>query len=240
MPIRDLGWWTAPGLSPRPITVWIPSYPHSCMSVLYAHDGQNLFHPEQAFGGVDWGLQHTLESMIGSGKARPTMIVGLGNTPERLEDYAPGERGEAYLRFLVEDLMPQLSRHFPVSPLRHDHFLLGSSMGGIISACALCLYPEYFGGAACLSTHWTYHDGSMIEWLQSRLRPPGRHRWYFDYGDQTADAPYAAYQKRVDEMFRERGYRQGQDIQTLSFPGADHSERAWRARVHLPLHFLLG
>ena len=27
-------------------------------------------------------------------------------------------------------------------------------MGGMISAYAISEYPEIFGGAACLSTHW--------------------------------------------------------------------------------------
>ena len=31
---------------------------------------------------------------------------------------------------------------------------MGSSMGGLISVYALCEYPQVFGGAAGLSTHW--------------------------------------------------------------------------------------
>jgi hypothetical protein len=39
---------------------------------------------------------------------------------------------------------------------------------------------------------------------------------------------------------RELGYAEGEDWVTLKFPGAGHSERAWRARVEIPLEFLMG
>jgi hypothetical protein len=36
------------------------------------------------------------------------------------------------------------------------------------------------------------------------------------------------------------GYTQGIDWLTKQFAGAEHPERAWRERVHIPLRFLLG
>ena len=45
-----------------------------------------------------------------------------------------------------------------------DTFIMGSSMGGLISAYAVAEYPEVYGGAACLSTAWTAMDGAKSEW----------------------------------------------------------------------------
>ena len=45
-------------------------------------------------------------------------------------------------------------------------FLAGASMGGLISAYAISEYPNIFGGAACLSTHWPALDGVFIEYLK--------------------------------------------------------------------------
>ena len=239
MPLLEYGWWEAPQLKPRPITLWLPERATAPLCVLFAHDGQNLFRPETSFAGVDWGLHQAVQSLMDQGLARPTMIVGLGNTPDRLKEYEPGPLANAYLRFLIEDLRPHLQERFPMSLDPADHYLIGSSMGGIISTYALCKWPEQFGGAACLSTHWPHNHGHMVPWLNHNLVHAGRHRWYFDYGDQTADAPYGPFQKQVDDIFRQRGYRQGHDWETLSFPGTDHSERSWRARVHIPLKFLL-
>jgi hypothetical protein len=36
------------------------------------------------------------------------------------------------------------------------------------------------------------------------------------------------------------GYRRGVDWVTEKFPGAEHSERSWRERAHIPLRFLLA
>ena len=48
-------------------------------------------------------------------------------------------------------------------------------------------------------------------------------------------------QKAVtDEVMRERGYTTGKDWITRRFDGADHSPRAWRERLHIPLMFLLS
>lgn len=239
MSLLDYGWWETPPLRSRPVTLWLPDAGDRPWCVLFAHDGQNLFRPETSFAGVDWALHTAVESLMEQGQARPTMIVGIGNTHDRLKEYEPGPMAQAYLRFIIEDLRPHLQHHFPISLNPQDHFLIGSSMGGIISAYALCKWPELFGGAACLSTHWPHNRGEMVPWLRHNLIPPGQHKWYFDYGDQTADAPYAPYQLEVDEIFRQRGYRFDHDYKSLYFRGADHSERAWRDRVHVPLHYLL-
>ena len=39
---------------------------------------------------------------------------------------------------------------------------------------------------------------------------------------------------------RAAGYKKDRDWITRKFVGAEHSERSWRERVHIPLMFLLG
>ena len=68
----------------------------------------------------------------------------------------------------------------------------------------------------------------------------GQHKLYFDYGTATLDAAYEPYQNRMDRHGAAAGYRQGIDCLTEKFTGAEHSERAWRERVRIPLRFLLG
>ena len=38
----------------------------------------------------------------------------------------------------------------------------------------------------------------------------------------------------------ERGYRYGHDFLYFAFPTAEHSERDWGQRLHLPFQFLAG
>ena len=116
---------------------------------------------------------------------------------------------------------------------------MGSSMGGLISAYAISEYPDVFGGAACLSTHWVAGDGAVIDYLRDKLPAPESHRLYFDHGTMTLDAHYAPFQQRMDDAMRARGYAEGRSGMSRVFPGAEHSEKSWRERVEIPLEFLL-
>lgn len=251
-------------VQPRNIVLWLPpGYGVELdkrYRVIYAHDGQNLFDPQTSFVGVDWGLHESLERLIAAGEVSKTLVVGIWNTPERYREYdpqrvfeeylSPQEKSvcvreygrplaDRYLEFIVRELKPFIDRSYRTLTARHDTFLLGSSMGGMISAYGLCEYPEIFGGAACLSTHWPAGNGKMVEYLADRLPDPQTHRFYFDYGTETIDAQYEPFQLRVDEVMRRRGYVKGNNWLTRKFDGADHSERAWRRRIDIPLQFLL-
>jgi hypothetical protein len=41
----------------------------------------------------------------------------------------------------------------------------------------------------------------------------------------------------MDEVMNARGYQSGENWLTRKLAGADHSERFWRERVHIPLVF---
>lgn len=252
----------------RHVDVWLPpaaTRPGAdklACPVLYMHDGQNLFDPALAYGGETWGVAEALARLAGEGVVPPTIIVGIWNQPQRWREYMPqrplatpagaqrlaqmgpefagGPLADAYLRFLVTELKPFIDRQYPTRPGREQTFVMGSSMGGLISLYALCEYPAVFAGAGCLSTHWPAGEGIVLDYLAENLPRPGQHKIYFDYGTATLDALYEPYQQRADALLRAAGYSEGQDWVTRKFPGAEHNEAAWRGRVHIPLAFLLG
>lgn len=145
-----------------------------------------------------------------------------------------------YLKFLVSELKPFIDKTYRTHPDRNNTFHIGSSMGGLISAYAIAEYPEIFGGAACMSSHWPIGDGAVVAWLNDHWPVAGSRRVYFDHGTETIDAAYEPYQQQMDEVMRNHGYTTGEDWITRRFDGADHSMRAWRERLHIPLQFLLG
>lgn len=165
----------------------------------------------------------------------------MGRTKERFQP-----NSDNYLRFLVRELKPYVDKNFSTRKDRKNTFIAGSSMGGLISMYAITQYPKVFGGAACLSTHWpgifslenNPVPAAFEAYLRIKLPKPGKNKFYFDYGTATLDALYPGIQVRVDAIMREKGYSAAQ-WQTLRFEGADHSERAWRARLDQPLMFLL-
>jgi predicted alpha/beta superfamily hydrolase len=249
-------------LAPRYVDVWLPptyeeTGPHH--PVLYMHDGQNLFDPASSYAGIDWGIDEAVMRLAKHGEFIAPIVVGIWNSPERRLEYMPQKPAQsgrirttfartaqgsllsdAYLDFLVHQVKPFIDAAYHTLPGPESTSVMGSSMGGLISLYALEQYPDVFGAAGCVSTHWPAGRNWLVHAMGLELPRAGRHRLYFDYGTATLDAEYEPYQRRMDEHVREAGYQRGDDWVTLKFPGAEHSERAWRERVHLPLQFLLG
>lgn len=155
-------------------------------------------------------------------------------------------RSDDYLRFVVRELKPLIDERFATLPDQPNTFIAGSSMGGLISMYAICEYPEIFGGAACLSTHWpgifTVENNpipaAFMHYMRWHLPDPRSHKLYFDYGTATLDALYPPLQAQADAILKQCGYGKKNWI-TKAFPGAAHTEQAWKSRLHLPLVFLL-
>lgn len=249
----------------RNVDIWLPpSYgkvPGRRYPVLYMHDGQNLFDPALSYTGIDWDVDGAMTRLIAQGKAREAIVVGVWNTPLRFQEYMPREpigkqwpagagdvppipveaiASDDYLRFLVEELKPFIDATYATAPGRDDTFVMGSSMGGLISLYAAARYPQVFGGVGAVSTHWPIGDGLVIDWLGQHLPAPATHRLYYDFGTATLDASYAPFQARMDKLMVKGGYVEGRNWMTRRFEGAEHNERAWRDRLDVPLQFLLG
>lgn len=156
-------------------------------------------------------------------------------------------QSDNYLRFLVEELKPHIDSTYSTHRDAANTFIAGSSMGGLISCYAVCEYPEVFGGAACLSTHWpgiflTDNNpvpAQIFEYLKSNLPAPGSHKFYFDHGTVTLDSMYPKLQNEVNEIMSAKGYT-GDNFKTLVFKGASHTEKSWAERFDIPLKFLLS
>jgi S-formylglutathione hydrolase FrmB len=196
----------------RNIDVWLPpgyaAHPHRRYPVLYMHDGQNLFDPAFSFyTQTDWGVDEAMTKLIAEGRAREAIVVGIWNTPLRLQEYMPrkpvtgaslaiGVEGmgelpassivsDQYLDFIVHELKPFIDATYRTRAGRDDTFVMGSSMGGLISLYAAAEYPDVFGGVGAVSTHWPIGNGVVIDWLGAHLPDARTHRLYFDHGTAT-------------------------------------------------------
>ena len=246
-------------------------------AVLYMHDGQMLFDSTTTWNKQDWGVDDAMKSLLDQGKIRKTIVVGIWNTPNRHSEYFPQKpfemldvayrdslvnqakrnpqtalfatevKSDNYLKFLVKELKPFIDAHYSTKTAKEETFIAGSSMGGLISMYAICEYPEVFGGAACLSTHWlgTFETGNnpvpakLMEYMAENLPDPVTHKIYFDFGTETLDAFYEPFQNQVDVIMKNAGYNDA-NWMTKKFRGQDHSENAWKSRLYIPLIFLLG
>jgi enterochelin esterase-like enzyme len=243
--------------------------------VLYMHDGQMLFDSATTWNKQTWNADDVASGMMKNKQLRDFIIVGVWNAgAKRHSDYFPQRpfeqltvvekdtvtkqlqrvgrtnelfqpQSDKYLQFLVTELKPFVDANYRVHKTKEHTFIAGSSMGGLISMYAVCEYPEVFGGAACLSTHWlgTFTNennpvpAAFISYLKQKLSKLQQHTLYFDCGDQTLDAFYPPYQKQVDAFLTSYNNKRWK---SAFFPGTDHSEKAWHNRLHIPLQFLFG
>ena len=263
----------------RPIDVWLPSdySPMKRYAVIYMHDGQGLFDASQAWNKQAWNVHLALSRLMQDGKVQDSIVVGIPNGAKyRYSEYYPDKYlalapqdvradyvrraqwdrplADAYLRFLVEELKPAIDQRYATRREPSGTFVMGSSMGGMISIYALCEYPQVFGGAAGLSTHWVgrptlwgaparLQNASLplaaFNYLQGHLPAANTRRLYMDHGTTGLDAIYGIHQRVVDEIGREMGYDSAH-WQSRIFEGTGHNEADWSARVEIPLTFLLG
>jgi predicted alpha/beta superfamily hydrolase len=264
-------------ISARNIDIWVPDIPGYTgpYAVIYMQDGQKIFKNKQSEDGQEWGISETLSGLMKKNTIIPCMVVGIWNAgvyrvpeyfpqkafenlPQQFKDLAKqfatargldgtGIQSDAYLKFLTEELKPYIDSLYPTAPDQKNTFIAGSSMGALLSIYAICEYPEVFGGAACLSTHWPglfSHDNNPIpdaifDYMKDNLPKAGKHKLYFDYGTESLDALYEPYQKQMDKILKAKGYT-SDDWITKKFDGEGHNQMAWRKRLHIPMSFLLG
>ncbi|HNP33855.1 MAG TPA: alpha/beta hydrolase-fold protein [Flavobacterium sp.] len=244
--------------------------------VLYMNDGQGVFDPSATWNQQAWKVDQAAGKLISENKIQKVIVVAIWNNgSKRHSEYFPQKPFESlskktqdslysifrdnkqplfsakvcsdnYLKFVVTELKPFIDKTFSTKADAANTFIAGSSMGGLISLYAICEYPEVFGGAACLSTHWPGAffvknnpiPDAFFAYMKAHLPDPKNHKIYFDYGDQTLDALYPPFQKKADVIMKDKGFTAENWI-TQFFPGKDHSENSWAERVHIPLEFLL-
>jgi predicted alpha/beta superfamily hydrolase len=253
-------------LPARPIDVWLPpgtSADGRPRPVLYCHDGQNLFRPEDAFAGVTWSLPVAACAAAAAAHTPVPVVVGVWNAGERRgNEFLPPEAelrptgtghsqlaralavgrpsADRYLRMLAEEVVPLIEAEHPVSDRREDRALLGSSMGGLASLYGALARPDLFGAAGCVSTNFIIGGDPLVDWFATHLPPPTTLRLWFDRGTEALDAEYGPTQDRMDAALRASSLVEGQDWVSRVYDGTAHTEGAWAARGPEILAFLLA
>jgi len=257
-------------IQPRDVLVWLPEgyqTGDSC-DVLYMHDGQMLFDPTTTWNHQEWSVDEVMDSLLQAGKIRPCIVVGIYNTNDRLTEYFPAKTcqevpevdrrdvkmekltADAYLQFIIKELKPFIDERYKPLTTREHTFMMGSSMGGLISLYALCEYPQVFGGVACLSSHVSmkHLPGGLSgdvwakgfrDYVIKHLPAVNSAIIYMDHGTEDFDAEYSPYQLLLDNAILSNGWDTSHYVSRV-YEGDGHNETCWAARMDQPLLLLLG
>lgn len=262
----------------RRVDIWKPTQAsEGPYQLLIMHDGQMLFQADSTWNGQEWGVDECLDSLYNQSIIGPTLVVGIWNIHERrhqnyfpqkpfetlpeafkdsvLQLERPGEErkllsgspnSDAYLRFIFKELVPWVKSEYPIQT--NGVYMMGSSMGALISMYAALEYPNDLKGVACMSTHWPGFfqnennpvPDAFINYIAANEVAAAKSRWYFDRGDASLDALYPPHQDRVDSLFQSWTMLSSKDYKSLVAPGDPHWETAWRSRLPFALIYLMG
>ncbi|QSQ11113.1 hydrolase [Myxococcus landrumensis] len=194
------------------------------LPVMYVHDGNESITRESFVDAADAHYAARPED------SAVLVFVALPSQGVRLAQYtfpparAPGwptPRGDEYLSFVKDDLMPKVEAGFRVKTGAADTGISGASLGGLISVYAGFRYPEEFGFVGTQSgTMFWPHDGevdrddgnAMV--VRAGQEPVVPVRFYVDHGSPesgcTRDGEQGADDCQSNLQFvaalRARGY----------------------------------
>ena len=264
---RVLRVWTPWGFDPdRP-----PAGGYPCVFIA---DGQNIFEEATSHGGVCWNAAGAAAGLIGSGALPPFLLVGIdGAGAFRSLNYLPyppgsgvpvdgmpgGFRGDcarwpgggvdAYIERVVEDYMPLVGRHFPITTDRSRLVFGGASFGGVAALHMARKAPHAFGGILCESPSlWVAEGRYLADLAQHDGLLPDRlflgvgtkeYSGTRDHERCDLDELLLGYARECGRILEGKGLRDGR-MRFQVDEGAGHSEGAWGWRLGGALQFLLG
>jgi len=200
---------------------------------LYMQDGANLFFPEEAFGGREWGVDEAMDTLNGLAIIQSVIVVGVASRPTRMDDYG-GDAYPDYLNLLTDRLRPAVEAELRCLTGPGHTGVMGSSMGGLFSFLAAWDRPDIFGLCGAISATFSQRPELPERVEREEKRPI---RVYLDSGSPLDNFEET---RRMRDLLILRGYAQGADLLALTFPGALHNESAWGSRVAVPFQFLFG
>ncbi len=252
---------------------------------IFMNDGEELFNAAESWHNMEWGIDEKIEQMNLNENELNFVIIGIqsakkGNRffvdeTKRYAEYFPKEsipyfdsgfkkrryqewvnrNNLYYLEFLTEDVIPFVENKFDISLNNKNLGIIGASMGGLAALNALIEYPDLFGFAGCISTHWVgikpleYFllplvgkiDGdddtanAIISYIEDNITNIDDQKIYFDHGTIGLDSLYSTPQRRVNKILDSKS----KDYKYLVFEGYDHYAPEFGSRFDSVLEYLV-
>ena len=189
----------------------------------------------------------TIKYLSSYNEQMPAMlVVGLDGGGDRIRDLTPthalydnhGKRvdgpdswlassggGEAFLRFVREEVMPYVEQHYHAAPFR---ILAGHSVGGLTALHALNAHPDMFNAYLAVSPSLWWDRGSLIATTRSTLSlPPGRKEFLF-LADSPEGRDFTRYVDGYLKVLKTKRPR-GLTYSHAFYPGETHGSIAAKA-----------
>jgi hypothetical protein len=261
----------------RTVDIWLPDsfLPGKATDIIIMHDGQMLFDARLTWNKQEWKVDECLDSLARNGHIkRQVLVVAIHNDPpNRYAEFFPqrvfhtlpdslkqiltselwkgSPRADAYLEFIFRKLLPDIRSTYQLKKSDTRQFMIGSSMGGIVSLYALLRYPFKLHGIGCLSIHLPMVNVSetndalhrvLFDHLIRYIRKPhlllAYKKIWVDRGTEGLDAGYEPFFSELKEMLP-NNISPTNVLSCSVIPDSGHSETSWAQRLPEIMQWLL-
>jgi enterochelin esterase-like enzyme len=230
----------------------------SPLPLLVLHDGQDA---------KALKLKEQLHLLWKQGVILPFLVVAVHADQDRMHEYGVagekdfagrGSRADRYMRCLLEEILPKVSRFFDIPGSHPQNTIAGMSLGGLSAFDIAWEQPHVFSQIGVFSgSFWwrrrdlnqgyTPYDRILIRKIsQPALAKPLR--FWFEVGsnDETADRNQSGMIDAIEDtldviqVLRYKGYRLHRDIRYLEIQGGRHDHATWAKALPDFLHWAFG
>ena len=175
------------------------------------------------------------------------IVIGVANTSERIYEYTPttdpttagGGGADLYVQMLTQELKPVIDGMLRTRPGVASTALVGSSLGGLVTAYAGLEHPEVYGLLGEISPSTWWNNDVIVTDVKTTLAAPARPLTvYVDSGAGTVDDE--ADTDLLAAAYLALGYVDGTSFRHVIQPGAAHNETYWAEHFPGAMQLLLG
>jgi predicted alpha/beta superfamily hydrolase len=227
----------------RTVFVWLPpDYDRSNdrYPVLFLQDGQNLFDCATAAFGNEWQVDETATELIEKGEIRPLIIIGVGNTADRIDEYTmthdarmnAGGAGRLYIAFLTDELKPWIDKRYRTEVAREATWIGGSSLGGLISLHACLERPDVFSGCLAFSPSLAWDRERIFDDIAATNPWPVNIKLWLSMGSveggsEESQIANTGRTARLAKLLESQGVQPDVNLWYRSIENARHDELSW-------------
>jgi predicted alpha/beta superfamily hydrolase len=235
----------------RMIRVLYPEDTRRHYPVLYVHDGEFAFRRDtpKDYESMELDLALAKREMI-------IVSIAAQEWQARTREYSPfpwvneaekylhpgEEEGQLYLEWLIRELMPYVESHYPVKKGRENTFMLGCSLGAVITAYASGAYPNLFSKFGLCSLASWGNEGAFLSFLQ-KTNIPAKTHYFVRVGSEegiprdltSLGTCYPALAEDFVSLLKQKGIT---DIDFKLNEGFHHKTIAWSKDMPAFIDFL--
>ena len=247
--IKKFDVWFSPARENRKIHLYLPddyARTDERYATLYMFDGHNLFFDSDATYGKSLGLKEYLD-----GSRKKLIVVGLQccfDDYVRTCEYLPYDlvtrsygrvcgRGDATLRWIVDELKPQIDREYRTWPFREGTSIAGYSMGGLTALYGVLRYNLFFSKASVISPSIMIAKTEFLGEMNSHEYSPDT-RVFLSWGtneySREDNATMGNDLREIERKLMEKGVK----TYLLCQQGGEHNEASWGKQTSTWMNFL--